>query len=106
LKTGKCKYGAACKFHHPKDIQIQLSDDLSRTVEQTQTNSSVFDGAIGDTQSIMPLISPLSHNSKGLPVRPVLIFSLSSLVFIHCFIIAKTQPKHRLSLVFHGTNLC
>lgn len=70
LKTGKCKYGAACKFHHPKDIQIQLSDDLSRNVEQTQTNSSVFDGAIGDTQSTMPLISPLSHNSKGLPVRP------------------------------------
>ncbi|XP_045800409.1 zinc finger CCCH domain-containing protein 37 isoform X1 [Trifolium pratense] len=69
LKTGKCKYGAACKFHHPKDIQIQFSDESSRTVEQTQTNSSMFDGAIGDTQQIQPLISPLLHNSKGLPVR-------------------------------------
>ncbi|KAL5061830.1 hypothetical protein RYX36_023567 [Vicia faba] len=69
LKTGKCKYGVACKFHHPKDIQIQSSDELSRTIEQTQTNSSVFDGAIGDAQPTKPLISPLLHNSKGLPVR-------------------------------------
>jgi hypothetical protein len=75
LKTGKCKYGVACKFHHPKDIQIQFSDESSRTVEQTQTNSSIFDGAIGDTQQTKPLISPLLHNSKGLPVRLVLIFS-------------------------------
>lgn len=68
LKTGLCKYGAACKFHHPKDIQIQVSDELSHTVEQTQTNS-VLDGATGDSQPINPLIPPLLHNSKGLPVR-------------------------------------
>lgn len=74
LKTGLCKYGAACKFHHPKDIQIQVSDELSHTVEQTQTNS-VLDGATGDSQPINPLIPPLLHNSKGLPVRLVLIFS-------------------------------
>lgn len=74
LKTGKCKYGVACKFHHPKDIQIQFYDELSRTIEQTQTNSSVFDGAIGDAQPTKSLISPLLHNSKGLPVRQVLVF--------------------------------
>ncbi|KAK7313822.1 hypothetical protein VNO77_39024 [Canavalia gladiata] len=68
VKTGKCKFGAACKFHHPKDIQIQLSDDFSHTVEQTRTNS-MMGGATGDTQPIKSLISPLLHNSKGLPVR-------------------------------------
>lgn len=72
MKTGKCKFGAACKFHHPKDIQIQLSDDLSHTVAQTQTNS-MMGGAIGDTQPINSLISPSLQNSKGLPVRLVLI---------------------------------
>ncbi|KAJ1442450.1 Zinc finger, CCCH-type [Sesbania bispinosa] len=68
MKTGICKFGAACKFHHPKDIQIQLSDETSRIVELTQTNS-MLEGATGDTQPIKPLISPLLHNSKGLPVR-------------------------------------
>lgn len=67
MKTGKCKFGAACKFHHPKDIQIQLSNELSGTAEQTQTNS-MMEGATVDTQT---LISPLLHNSKGLPVRLV-----------------------------------
>lgn len=71
MKTGRCKFGAACKFHHPKDIQIQLSEELSRTAEQTQTNS-MMEGATGDTQPIKLLISPLMHNSKGLPVRLVL----------------------------------
>lgn len=72
MKTGKCKFGAACKFHHPKDIQIQLSDEFSHTVEQTQTNS-MLNGATGDTQPINPLVSPQLHNSKGLPVRLVLV---------------------------------
>ncbi|KAL2971615.1 hypothetical protein AAZX31_15G205600 [Glycine max] len=68
MKTGKCRYGTACKFHHPKDIQIQLSDDLSQNVAQTQTNS-MMGGATGDTQPIKSLISPSLQNSKGLPVR-------------------------------------
>ena len=72
MKTGKCRYGTACKFHPPKDIQIQLSDDLSQNVAQTQTNS-MMGGATGDTQPIKSLISPSLQNSKGLPVRLVLI---------------------------------
>ncbi|KAL1346411.1 zinc finger CCCH domain-containing protein 37 isoform X2 [Arachis duranensis] len=65
VKTGRCKFGATCKFHHPKDIQILTSDELSYNAEQTQENS-VREGATGDTQSFL---SPLLHNSKGLPVR-------------------------------------
>lgn len=72
MKTGKCRYGTACKFHHPKDIQIQLSNDSSQTVAQTQTNS-IMGWATGDTQPIQSLISPSLQNSKGLPVRLVLI---------------------------------
>lgn len=72
LKTGQCKFGATCKFHHPKDIQIPLSGELSGTVEQTQTYS-VLNGATGNAQPIKPLTSPLLHNSKGLPVRLVLL---------------------------------
>lgn len=72
VKTGRCKFGAACKFHHPKDIQIQMSAELSHTAEQTQANS-MMEGATADTQQIKPVISPLLQNSKGLPVRQVLI---------------------------------
>jgi len=79
MKTGKCKFGAACKFHHPKDIQIQLSDEMSHTASQTETNSMIG-GALGDTQPIKSLISPLLQNSKGLPVRLVNLYPLVSIL--------------------------
>jgi len=75
MKTGKCKFGAACKFHHPKDIQIQLSDEFSHTAAQTET-SSMIGGAFGDIQPIKSLISPSLQNSKGLPVRLVNLYPL------------------------------
>lgn len=70
-KTGKCKYGANCKFHHPKDLQIpsggQDTDSLEQTKSAVQNN-----GAVGDSmpsKSFIPFTPALLHNSKGLPVR-------------------------------------
>ncbi|KAK4343935.1 hypothetical protein RND71_037029 [Anisodus tanguticus] len=69
MKTGTCKFGATCKFHHPRDIQLP---------SPTQENGSV--GKPGSANNEMTedvnLVKPFSvpallHNSKGLPIRPV-----------------------------------
>lgn len=69
MKTGTCKFGATCKFHHPRDIQLPSPN---------QENGSA--GKLGsanyemteDVNLVMPLSVPaLLHNSKGLPIRPV-----------------------------------
>lgn len=69
MKTGTCKFGATCKFHHPRDIQLP---------SPTQKNGSV--GKLGsanyemteDVNLVKPLsVAALLHNSKGLPIRPV-----------------------------------
>lgn len=64
-KTGNCKFGASCKFHHPKDIVIPSSGQVNGTVnEEAFKNVSVMP---------QPIATPASlHNSKGLPVRPVM----------------------------------
>lgn len=65
-KTGNCKFGASCKFHHPKDIVIPSSG---------QVNGSGNEGALknGSVMPVQPIATPASlHNSKGLPVRPVM----------------------------------
>lgn len=67
-KTGTCKFGATCKFHHPKDIVIPSAG---------QDNGGGYAGAAknaaGDVATAKPVFSPaLLHNSKGLPVRPVI----------------------------------
>lgn len=76
MKTGQCKFGITCKFHHPKDIQIQLCGEQNGALEQTPLTSHIK-GVSGDTQ-LSNLFSshtaPVLHNSKGLPVRLVIIF--------------------------------
>ncbi|KAJ9168523.1 hypothetical protein P3X46_020034 [Hevea brasiliensis] len=72
MKTGKCKFGVTCKFHHPKDIQILLGQENGNAV---QTESAVkMDEVTGAGHvSVVNSISfdPASfHNSKGLPIRP------------------------------------
>ncbi|KAI4323315.1 hypothetical protein L6164_022930 [Bauhinia variegata] len=72
MKTGICKFGSVCKFHHPKDIKVQLSGQPNGTGEQAQF-ITMMEGTLGDAKAISPFISytpPLTHNSKGLPVRP------------------------------------
>lgn len=72
-KTGKCKFGANCKFHHPKDIQIPLSgEDAGATVK---AEAAEIDGLAGGdsmlTMTHVTITPALFHNSKGLPIRPV-----------------------------------
>ncbi|ERM97884.1 hypothetical protein AMTRI_Chr02g216760 [Amborella trichopoda] len=72
MKTGICKFGASCKFHHPKDRPVPLTGTDSVTGEQT--GSVKVDGAVvGADQQVKPFtpFTPaLLHNSKGLPIRP------------------------------------
>ncbi|XP_042514109.1 zinc finger CCCH domain-containing protein 37 isoform X2 [Macadamia integrifolia] len=73
-KTGKCKFGATCKFHHPKDIKIP-SAGLENGYGQTETELVVNDGGTtpGDAKPVKPFVPftpALLHNSKGLPIRP------------------------------------
>ncbi|KAF8390824.1 hypothetical protein HHK36_023123 [Tetracentron sinense] len=79
MKTGKCKFGVSCKFHHPKDIQIPSAEQENVNREQTdngeQTESVVKDDGTttGDVNLVKPFVSftpALLHNSKGLPIRP------------------------------------
>ncbi|CAB4285917.1 unnamed protein product [Prunus armeniaca] len=69
LKKEQCKFGATCKFHHPKDILIP-SAEQENTIGETGTTIQQE----GTKFSVKPLVSfspALSFNSKGLPVRPV-----------------------------------
>ncbi|KAJ8499500.1 hypothetical protein OPV22_010052 [Ensete ventricosum] len=63
MKTGKCSFGTSCKFHHPKDLQIQsnIQDSVRHGQQESQGQSS---------NSFVPFIPALMHNSKGLPIRP------------------------------------
>ncbi|KAK2971271.1 hypothetical protein RJ640_005100 [Escallonia rubra] len=66
-KTGKCKFGATCKFHHPKDIFIPSVGQENGGGGQAQ---AVKNEPIGDMNPVKPLFTPaLLHNSKGLPIR-------------------------------------
>lgn len=62
MKTGKCKYGATCKFHHPKDLQISLTG---------LENHSAEEAILGYNEFSSPA---LMHNTKGLPIRPVIFY--------------------------------
>lgn len=75
LKNGTCKFGATCKFHHPKDLQIPSVLQENGIGEQ---NESVIktDGTTGLLNPVMSLVShapAMLHNSKGLPIRPVML---------------------------------
>ncbi|ONK69920.1 uncharacterized protein A4U43_C05F28230 [Asparagus officinalis] len=65
-KTGKCKFGANCKFHHPKDLEIPSSGQNAGALQQVES-------AGGDSvpaKTFAPFTPALVHNSKGLPIRP------------------------------------
>lgn len=67
MKTGKCKFGTTCKFHHPKGVQIQSAGE--------ENGNGLQNKILGDTQTMQPPFTPaLLHNSKGLPIRPVCLF--------------------------------
>jgi len=73
-KTGKCKFGANCKFHHPKDLQIPASGQNVGTTEQLESSGKDNGAGVGDlvpAKMFVPFTPALLHNSKGLPVRLV-----------------------------------
>lgn len=70
MKTGLCKFGLTCKFHHPKDIAITVA-------EVEKGNGGQMEAITAGTNGNMTLANPsftpaMLHNSKGLPIRPVI----------------------------------
>lgn len=65
MKTGICKFGATCRFHHPKDIQIPSYAQDNAKCEQIEIANKIG----GASEDIIPA---LYLNTKGLPVRPVM----------------------------------
>eukprot|EP00262_Sarcandra_glabra_P016846 TRINITY_DN5608_c0_g2_i1.p1 TRINITY_DN5608_c0_g2~~TRINITY_DN5608_c0_g2_i1.p1 ORF type:complete len:533 (+),score=99.57 TRINITY_DN5608_c0_g2_i1:148-1746(+) len=73
MKTGKCKFGANCKFHHPKDIEIPSAAQVPSSGEQNEPTVKVegtATAAANPVKTSVPFTPALLHNSKGLPVRP------------------------------------
>ena len=70
MKTGVCKYGSTCKFHHPKDISGATGGVGNTNVGQIE---GITGGTAGSLAPLNPPVTPaLLHNSKGLPIRPVI----------------------------------
>ncbi|KAF3670997.1 putative zinc finger CCCH domain-containing protein 37-like isoform X2 [Capsicum annuum] len=68
LKTGTCKFGVTCKFHHPRDIQLPAPEQENGSVGNP---GSAKNEMTEDVNLVKPLSVPaLLHNSKGLPIRP------------------------------------
>lgn len=70
MKTGKCKFGATCKFHHPKDVQIASTGKNNADGEQAETGAKGA-GTTGDVKLPVSVTPALLHNTKGLPMRLV-----------------------------------
>lgn len=70
LKTGQCKFGATCKFHHPKDIQIPSANQENKAGE---TGTAIKTEGTGFSVKAPISFTPaLLYNTKELPVRPVM----------------------------------
>lgn len=76
MKTGKCKFGLTCKFHHPKDIQLPSSSQDNGSTEAVTSEPDV-------TNNPHVTFAPAAYyNSKGLPARPVMVSTSSSIHII------------------------
>uniref|UniRef100_A0A0A9D1N2 C3H1-type domain-containing protein n=1 Tax=Arundo donax TaxID=35708 RepID=A0A0A9D1N2_ARUDO len=62
-KTGKCRFGAKCKFNHPKGIE-----DPPLSGKETIYTATI-DAAEGSVPAKTHAPAE-AHNSKGLPIRP------------------------------------
>lgn len=79
MKTGQCKFGPTCKFHHPKDIQILAAGQENGNGEQT---GSAFKSEGANAVTFSPA---LYQNTKGLPIRPACSFIITLSVVVADF---------------------
>jgi hypothetical protein len=78
-KTGKCKFGAICKFDHPKPKDIKTPPLIAKeTIYTATTDAAANIGAADDSvpAKTRAPTAPASHNAKGLPIRPVCIYQM------------------------------
>jgi hypothetical protein len=72
-KTGKCKFGAKCRFNHPKDNEVPTLTG-KQTIYTANIDAEVYnvttDGSIPANKHT-PAAPAEAHNAKGLPIRPV-----------------------------------
>ncbi|KAL5222430.1 hypothetical protein ABZP36_027143 [Zizania latifolia] len=70
-KTGKCRFGAKCKFNHPEDIEIPSSQNESENAETVEgsRNIGAADGSVS-AKMLTPVAAAQEFNSKGFPIRP------------------------------------
>ncbi|XP_025815026.1 zinc finger CCCH domain-containing protein 8-like isoform X5 [Panicum hallii] len=71
-KTGKCKFGAKCKFNHPKDVEI-APVIAKETIYTATTDAAAHIGTADSSvpaKTHAPTASAEAHNAKGLPIRP------------------------------------
>ncbi|KAH9330352.1 hypothetical protein KI387_002460, partial [Taxus chinensis] len=76
MKKGTCKFGAKCKFDHPKDkwesakaLDQKGNEDVAITGGKAEPGLS---GAVNDKteMKVNPVKPAIGQNSKGLPIRP------------------------------------
>ena len=80
VKTGKCKFGAICKFDHPKPKDIKTAPLIAKeTIYTATTDAAAHIGAADDSvpaKTHAPTAPAEAHNAKGLPIRPVCIYQM------------------------------
>lgn len=77
VKTGKCRFGANCKFNHPKPKGTPLI--AKETIYTATTDAAAHIGAADDSvpaKTHGPTAPAEAHNAKGLPIRPVCIYQM------------------------------
>jgi hypothetical protein len=87
-KTGKCKFGAKCRFNHPKDNeaptmigrQTIYTANIDAEVYNVTTNGSI------PGKKHTSAAPAEAHNTKGLPIRPVCLFLRVSRSKVYTFI--------------------
>jgi hypothetical protein len=79
-KTGKCKFGAVCKFNHPKLEDIKTPSLIAKeTIYRATTDAAAHIGGTDDSvpaKTHAPIAPAEAHNAKGLPIRPVCIYQM------------------------------
>ncbi|TVU35948.1 hypothetical protein EJB05_17855 [Eragrostis curvula] len=71
-KTGKCKFGAKCRFNHPKDDNVPTLTG-KQTIYTAAIDEEVYNGAadgLNPAKTDAPAAPAEEHNAKGLPIRP------------------------------------